>query len=126
MLEALGKQLQRGRDRRGASLQAVAIPAKISGAYLHKLEQGSVQTPSPRVLRRLATELDESYLRLMVLAGYLDDDLLSPRPESHIHAQPSADDALRPAERRAVEAFVELLIAKRDNDGAKEEDSYPL
>lgn len=39
--------------------------------YLHKLEAGRVENPSPRVLQRLSEALDLPYRRLMELADYL-------------------------------------------------------
>ena len=73
MLLDLGTELRNAREQAGASLQAVADSAKISTAYLHKIERGEVNTPSPHVLRRLACSIGVPYLRLMELAGYLDE-----------------------------------------------------
>ena len=115
MLTKLGKELRKARDKKDASLEAVAGPAKISGAYLHKLEHGTVGSPSPRVLARLAKVLDISYLRLMELAGYLDEEQLAearirePSPAPH----PLANAQLTPAEWRAVGAFIKTLIDQR-------------
>jgi transcriptional regulator with XRE-family HTH domain len=67
----LGKQLRDARTKRGLSLEAASRAAKISQAYLHKLEAGRVQSPSPHVLQRLSEVLGVSYRRLMKLAGYL-------------------------------------------------------
>ena len=77
MLVELGKKLKKARESKSLSLEAVAGPAKISGAYLHKLERGGVNSPSPRVLARVAVVLDIPYLRLMELAGYLDEEALA-------------------------------------------------
>jgi len=54
------------------TLEAASRAAKISTAYLHKLEAGRVQAPSPHVLRRLAAVLEMPYLDLMAVAGYLE------------------------------------------------------
>jgi transcriptional regulator with XRE-family HTH domain len=56
---------------RKASLKAVAEPAGISASYLQKLERDLVKEPSPRILQRLATQLDLPYRSLMELAGYV-------------------------------------------------------
>lgn len=115
VLKALGEELRRARDTRGDSLQAVAEPARISAAYLQKLERGSVGTPSPRVLRRLAGALGLDYLRVMELADYLSREEAAeaarraPRPRPH----PLADQGLTPEEWRAVGAFVKTLKAQR-------------
>jgi transcriptional regulator with XRE-family HTH domain len=120
VLDELGTRLKSGRDSLGASLQTVAGAAKISTAYLQKLERGQVGTPSPRVLRRLGSSIGLPYLRLMVLAGYLDKEELaearsrepSPRPHTLANRQ------LTPEERRAVGAFIRTLVAKRKTEGA--------
>jgi transcriptional regulator with XRE-family HTH domain len=67
----LGEQLRDARTTRGLSLEAASRKAKISQGYLHKLEAGRVQNPSPRVLQRLSEVLGVSYRRLMELADYL-------------------------------------------------------
>ncbi len=115
MLDALGDALKTARESSGESLQAVAEPAKISAAYLQKLERGAVGTPSPRVLRRLAHVLGLEYLHLMELADYLDREEAAgvarraPGPRPH----PLADQGLTPEEWRAVGAFVKTLKAQR-------------
>ena len=115
MLVKLGKELKAVREKRKASLEAVAGPAGISGAYLHKLERGAVANPSPRVLARLAAVLEISYLRLMELAGYLDEMQLA---EARIRAtsaesHPLAGQQLTSEEWRAVGAFIKQLVAGR-------------
>jgi len=116
MLTELGTAFKNAREHQGRSLQAVAEPAKISTAYLQKLERGQVGTPSPHVLRRLGTTLELEYLSLMLLAGYLSDDeerrvatdatLRAPR-------HPFASQQLLPEEWRAVAAFIEYLKSQR-------------
>ena len=115
MLNDLGDGLRKARESAGTSLAAVAGPAGISAAYLHKLESGVVNSPSPRVLARLAAALDVSYLNLMELAGYLDEEEFaragkrgsSPKPH------PLAGQQLTPEEWQAVGAFIKMLIAQR-------------
>ncbi len=115
MLKELGNELRQERDALSLSLEAVAGPAKISGAYLHKLEHGSVHSPSPRVLARLAGVLEVSYLRLMKLAGYLDEEQLAQARlrEPGKHAHPLAGQKLTTEEWKAVAAFIKNLKAQR-------------
>jgi|GEM_PF-1670028 len=121
MLVELGHELRQAREDRGLSLAAAAGPARISAAYLHKLERGLVSSPSPRVLARLAAALEVSYLRLMELAGYLDQEQLArarlrqPSPQPH----PLAGQQLTPGEWRAVGAFIKMLVAQRKEEGAE-------
>lgn len=80
----LGEALHRARSTLGLSLDAASRAAKISQGYLHKLEAGRVENPSPRVLRRLSEVLDVSYRRLMELADYLlppDQPTAAPHPK---------------------------------------------
>jgi transcriptional regulator with XRE-family HTH domain len=72
-MDELAQSLREARSSRGMTLETASGAARISPAYLHKLEAGRVQTPSPHVLRRLATVLGMPYLKLMTLAGYLAD-----------------------------------------------------
>lgn len=115
MLEKLGSELKAAREQRDLSLEGVAGPAKISAAYLHKLERGVVNNPSPRVLARVAVALEVPYLRLMELAGYLDETQLAEvsmrKPSKGPH--PLAGQQLTPDEWRAVAAFIKQLVAQR-------------
>jgi transcriptional regulator with XRE-family HTH domain len=125
MLVKLGAELRKARDHMGASLQAIADTAKISAAYLQKLERGEVTTPSPRVLRRLASSVGLPYLGLMELAGYLDEEELAearlsePSPRPH----PLASQKLTPEEWRAVGAFIKTLVAERKTQIAEPDSS---
>jgi HTH-type transcriptional regulator, competence development regulator len=118
MLTELGTELKSARDQLGLSLQAVSETAKISAAYLQKLERGQVGTPSPHVLRRLGSSLGLPYLRLMELAGYLDETEASearsrePSPSPH----PLAGKKLTREEWRAVGAFIKVLVSRPRED----------
>jgi len=122
MLEVLGKELRAVRKLRERSLQGVAGPAKISVAYLQKLENGVVNDPSPRVLRRLAGALEVPYYRLMELAGYLDPDQEERRSPSPV-PWVLAGEELTEAEWRAVAAFVRYLKGQRDETHPDEPES---
>jgi transcriptional regulator with XRE-family HTH domain len=115
MLAELGDALKIARESRGASLQTVASGAKISAAYLQKLERGAVGTPSPRVLRRLGHELGLGYLDLMVLADYLsrDEAVEAARREPAPRPHPLANQSLTSEDWRAVGAFVKTLKGQR-------------
>ena len=121
MLVELGKELRKLREEKRVSLETVAGPAKISAAYLHKLERGIVKSPSPRVLARLAVVLEASYLRLMELAAYLDEVQLAEARlrESSPHPHPLAGQQLTLEEWQAVGAFIKMLIAQRKTEDAE-------
>jgi transcriptional regulator with XRE-family HTH domain len=65
----LGWRLKRARGER--SLMSVAEPAKITAAYLQKLERDTVKRPSPNILYALSEELELPYDELMESAGYV-------------------------------------------------------
>lgn len=104
MTPDLAVRLRDARTERGDSLEAVAGPAKISPAYLHKLEAGKVTTPSPRVLQRLGEVLDLPYWELMDLAGYVPGG--EPPPRRGRSAAPAGGDY-------STRRIVELLEAMR-------------
>ena len=117
-LDDLGNQLKAVRQVKRLSLTAVAQPAKISAAYLQKLEAGVVKNPSPRVLQRLAGVLDVSYSRLMELAGYVmpsRDDEAAGRFRGGLVDEALRGEDLTEEEWRAVAAFVSYLRGQRDN-----------
>ena len=122
MQKKLGRALHKAREVAGSSLDAIAVTAKISGAYLHKLEHGVVDSPSPRVLARIAAALEMPYLQLMELAGYLSEEEANrarkrkPSPSPH----PLADKDLSQEEWREVGAFIEAQIAKRNAAEARD------
>ena len=113
MLTELGEELRRARQARKLSLQAVALPADVSAAYLHKLEQGKVETPSPRSLRRIGDELGIPYLKIMRLAGYLDEADLDASSLESAAPNPLAGVGLTDTELSAVRAFIRLLVEQR-------------
>ncbi|HUX65554.1 MAG TPA: helix-turn-helix transcriptional regulator [archaeon] len=125
MLIQLGQKLHVAREEKELSLASVAGPAKISAAYLLKLERGVVNSPSPRVLARLAVVLEISYLHLMELAGYLDEEQLAHARmrEPSMHPHPLTGQQLAPEEWRAVAAFIKTLIAQRKTEDTE---SNPL
>jgi transcriptional regulator with XRE-family HTH domain len=115
MLPELGTELKKARKERGVSLQGIAEPAKISVAYLQKLERGLVGSPSPRVLRRIGLSVGLPYLRLMELAGYLDkaEAAAAKELETTPRPHPLAGQKLSQKEWRAVGAFIKELQARR-------------
>lgn len=113
MLQALAHVLRKTRQASGLSLEAIAQPAKISAPYLLKLERAQVASPSPRVLARLALALELPYLRLMELAGYLDEEDLAKVTKRAREPHPLAGQRLTPAEWREVGAFIRRMVAQR-------------
>ncbi len=97
MRAELATTLKQARGERGLSLEAAGGAANISQGYLHKLEAGRVNNPSPRVLRRLAAVLDVPYRRLMELADYvMPDDLPAAGPAPAAPPHPTSGPAAPP------------------------------
>ncbi|MFH0884057.1 MAG: helix-turn-helix transcriptional regulator [bacterium] len=112
-LSRLAGELKAVRKLRGVSLAAVAGPAKISVAYLQKLESGVVKNPSPRVLMRLAEVLDCSYERLMELADYVPPVKSSSKGKPSFLEAALRNEELTDDEQHAVLAFIGYLKGSR-------------
>jgi transcriptional regulator with XRE-family HTH domain len=113
MLKDLGAKIHRARNDKGLSLDAAARSAGISNAYLHKLEHGVVNSPSPRVLARVAVALEVPYFDLMGAAGYLDEEELAKARARAPMEHPLAKASLSPAEWRKVGRFIQELVESR-------------
>ena len=95
---SIGAILRQAREVRGRSSVETARSARISSAYLSKLENDAVKRPSPEVLHRLSKVLDVPYAELMALVG---------------HPLPSVD--VTPDHARLSEAlFADLTDDERD------------
>jgi transcriptional regulator with XRE-family HTH domain len=67
---SMGAVLRQARDVRELSGVDAARAARISPAYLSKLESDAVKRPSPLVLHQLSEALGVPYTELMRLCGY--------------------------------------------------------
>ena len=113
MLVALGDRIRERRKAQRASLETVGAAAHISGPYVLKLERGEVNSPSPRVLARIARALNIPYLELMELAGYLDEEDLAALRGRTPRPHPLAGQSLSPEEWRRVGQYISDLVARR-------------
>jgi len=111
MRAELGERLRQARAARGLSLEAASRAAKISQGYLHKLEAGRVENPSPRVLHRLAEVLGVPYRRLMELADYVwPADAAGRAPEPQEEPM-SAASGTEPATNRQLSHLLQAVLA---------------
>src|SRR5664280_1756847 len=110
--KSLGDALKALRGLQERSLKSVAEPAKISPAYLLKLESGDVKTPSPHVLHRLASVLGADYLELMRLAGYVVPE--SSGATSGMLAQALSSTDLTQDEARALATYLKLYRSTKN------------
>ena len=70
MAMSIGAVLRQAREVRELSGIDAARAARISPAYLSKLENDAVKRPSPHVLHQLSGALGVPYADLMRLSGY--------------------------------------------------------
>ena len=70
MAPSIGAALRQAREVRELSGIDAARAARISPAYLSKLENDAVKKPSPPVLHQLSEALAVPYTELMRLSGY--------------------------------------------------------
>jgi transcriptional regulator with XRE-family HTH domain len=109
-----GSALQKIRLLKGLSLTKTAKDARISPAYLQKLERNGVEEPSPHILLRIAKALGVEYLDLMRLFGYIRDDESRANAGASLLAQALSGLQLSEDE---VEAVARYLAWYRHNKG---------
>lgn len=86
-IQGLGALLKDARNAKERTIAEVAAAARCSVGYVHKLESDIVQTPSPRVLQRLAETLGLPYHAVMKAAGY------DPPTTSTVESLPPKDNS---------------------------------
>ncbi len=70
MAPSIGAVLRQAREVRQLSAGDAARAARISPAYLNRLENDAVKKPSPHVLHQLSEALTVPYSELLRLSGY--------------------------------------------------------
>ena len=70
MAPSIGVVLRQAREVRQLSAADAARAARISAAYLNRLENDAVKKPSPHVLHQLSEALTVPYAELLRLSGY--------------------------------------------------------
>lgn len=70
MARSFGAVIRQAREVRELSAADASRAARISAAYLSKLENDAVKKPSPLVLHQLSEALAVPYVDLMRLSGY--------------------------------------------------------
>lgn len=107
----LGQELAGLRRLAGQSLRLVGEATGFSAAYLLKLENGDVTSPSPHALRALANHYGVSYVALMDLAGYAVSEEYAESAAHGVLADAVAGQPMTAEEQRAVAAFLVSLRA---------------
>ena len=91
MAASFGGVLKQAREVRELSAVDAARAAKISPAYLNRLENDAVKKPSPHVLHQLSEALTVPYAELMRLSGYRLPDESPASPTETVSAALFAD-----------------------------------
>ena len=91
MPPTLGVTLRQAREVRELSAVDAARGARISPAYLNRLENDAVKKPSPPVLHQLSEALGLPYAELMRLSGYRVPNASSSAGNAQIGAALFAD-----------------------------------
>lgn len=74
-----GTYLKSIRENKKMSINQLAIKSGISNAQISRIENGLRGVPKADTIQKLADALETSFVELMVVAGYWDeDDLLEP------------------------------------------------
>lgn len=66
-----GEFLREAREKRGLTVNQLAIYAEVSSGLISKLENGKRGTPKPETIEKLAKGLKMEYEELMSKAGYV-------------------------------------------------------
>ena len=111
MATSFGAVLKQARDVRGLSGADAARAAGISAAYLSKLENDGVKTPSPNVLYQLSEALAVPYADLMMLSGYVVPGPANPDPAATVSAALLA--GLTDDEREEIVEYLAFRRARR-------------
>lgn len=111
MPPTLGVTLRQAREVRELSAVDAARAARISSAYLNRLENDAVKKPSPPVLHQLSEALGLPYAELMRLSGYRVPDASAPAGNVQIGAALFAD--LTEDEREELLAYLAWYRTRR-------------
>ena len=106
-----GALLRQAREVRALSTLDAARAARISPAYLSKLENDAVKKPSPHVLHQLSEALAVPYAELMRLNGYRLPDEADGNAGETLGAALFAD--VTDAEREELLEYLAWIRARR-------------
>jgi transcriptional regulator with XRE-family HTH domain len=111
MTTTFGALLRQAREVRAMSTLDAARAARISPAYLSKLENDAVKKPSPHVLHQLSEALAVPYAELMRLNGYRLPDEANGNAGETLGAALFAD--VSDAEREELLEYLAWIRARR-------------
>lgn len=69
-----GIKLREIRERKGMTVNQLAVYSEVSSALISKIENGIRRKPKPETIEKLAKGLKMEYEELMYIAGYIDKE----------------------------------------------------
>jgi transcriptional regulator with XRE-family HTH domain len=69
---SFGEELRKIRKDKNLSIRKVGELSGISHAYLSQIENGKRPKPKPEIINKLSKALNQDYVELMEMAGYLE------------------------------------------------------
>lgn len=72
-MNTFGEYLRNLREKKGFSLNQLALKSDVSNAHISRIERGIRPAPSPEIIEKLAKALNADYQEMMHAAGYLED-----------------------------------------------------
>ena len=121
-MSEIGSYIKHKREAKGYSLKKLASLCNISDSELYKIENGSRQNPNWRNLCEIAKPLDIHPFEVLLEAGYISEDDISP-----IHIIKGLDK-LSAEDIKLVQLFIDFIIAQRNGSlkGTGESDDIQI
>ena len=109
-MNEIGIYIKQKRESFGYSLKQLASLCGTSDSELYKIEKGSRKKPNWKILCGIAKALDIHPFEILLKAGYITDNDISPDNSiKRLNDLSSSDLAL-------VQLYIDFLIAKRNGN----------
>ncbi|MDF2591369.1 MAG: response transcriptional repressor, RecA-mediated autopeptidase [Clostridia bacterium] len=72
-MKTVGEIIKEARDKKDYSQRQLALYTGISNTEISKIESGERLNPSPEILKKISDYLNLDYMKLLVVAGYIDE-----------------------------------------------------
>ena len=109
-MATLANLLKEQRKNLGITLRKAEEDTGISNAYLSQVENGKINQPTPRTLRKLSDYYDISYQRLLELAGH---PIFSPYQIKTQHRIMREFENLTQTEERELKDYLRFIRTRR-------------
>lgn len=109
-MASLGNTLKEHRKNLRITLREAEKNTGISNAYLSQVENGKINQPTPKILRKLSDYYNLSYLDLMKLAGH---PVISSNPNKINRKLSSEFENLTPSEESELKDYLKFIRERR-------------